>query len=128
MNKQSTGEWHLHRELIYIPLIALILLGLTVLWDLKIKQTKIKSLKNKAIIYLCLSFNVWGLDVIQREFNSDSWFGILKICLGAWLVFVVATNVKHSLDNGWSKREFWLNYGGDLANFIVAGALLHLAT
>lgn len=73
-------------------------------------------------------FNVWGLDVVQRDFMVDSLYEVLQVSAGCWLVFVLATNAKYWAIYGWSKREFWLDCGGDLLCFLVSGILIYLAT
>lgn len=73
-------------------------------------------------------FNVWGLDVIQRDFVVETLPSMITVSAGCWLVFVLATNAKYLVVYGWSKRDFWLDYGGDLLSFILSGILIFLAT
>lgn len=116
------------KDLIYIPIIAMVLVIVSYYWNLKIHHRKFIGFQRWILVFMGFLFNVWGLDVIQREFMVDNGFEMLKVCTGSWLVFVIATNVKYATVYGWSKRDFWLNYGGDLVNFIVAGLLIFLVT
>lgn len=81
-----------------------------------------------AFAFLGSLFNVWGLDVIQREFMVESALNMVIVSAGCWLVFVLATNAKYLAIYGWSKRDFWLDYAGDLVSFIFSGILIYLAT
>lgn len=73
-------------------------------------------------------FNIWGLDVIQRDFEVESLYKMIVVSAGCWLVFVLATNAKYMEIYGWSKRDFWLDYAGDLVSFILSGIIIYLAT
>ncbi len=116
------------KDVVHIPIIALIQLGLVYLWNLKVRN---RAFRSKTIWLLagfgCL-FNVWGLDVIQRDFVVDSLPNMLTVSAGCWLVFVIATVAKYSAIYSWSKRDFWLDYGGDLLAFLLSGTLIYLAT
>lgn len=73
-------------------------------------------------------FNVWGLDVILRDFEVESFYRMVVVSIGCWLVFVLATNVKYLGIYSWSKRDFWLDCAGDLVSFIISGILIYLVT
>ncbi|MBC7428964.1 MAG: hypothetical protein H7336_10155 [Bacteriovorax sp.] len=115
-------------DIVHIPIIALIQLGFTCLWNLKIRKRAFNRLNIWLIAGFGTLFNVWGLDVIQREFVVDSLGNMLVVSAGCWLVFVVATTAKYYAVYGWSKREFWLDYGGDLLAFLLSGTLIYFAT
>lgn len=115
-------------DVIHIPIIALIHLGLIYVWNLKIRKRAIRSKQVWLLSGFGALFNVWGLDVIQRDFVVDSLPNMLIVSAGCWLVFVVATTAKYYAIYGWSKKEFWLDYGGDLIGFLLSGTLIYLAT
>ncbi len=115
-------------QVLHIPIIALINLGFIYLWNLKIRSRAMRTPKVWAASFFGSLFNVWGLDVIQRDFVVDSLPNMIKVSAGCWLVFVVATNAKYLVIYGWSKRDFWLDYGGDLVSFILAGILIYVST
>lgn len=73
-------------------------------------------------------FNVWGIDVVHRAFMVDSFKNMLIMSTGCWLVFVAATTAKYYAIYGWSKTDFWLDYGGDLMAFLISGSFIYLAT
>lgn len=115
-------------DILHIPIIAAIQLGFIYLWNLKIRS---RAFRSKEVWFFSLFgslFNVWGLDVIQRDFVVDSVPNMILVSAGCWLVFVVATNLKYLPIYGWSKRDFWLDYGGELLGFILAGILVYVAT
>lgn len=116
------------RDIIHIPIIALIHLGALYFWNLKLRDRAFKSKQIWLLSFFGSLFNVWGIDVLQREFVVDSLYGVLQLSVGCWLVFVVATNAKYLSIYGWSKRDFWLDYGGDLLCFILSGMLIYAAT
>jgi hypothetical protein len=116
------------REMVHIPIIALVILGISYLWNLKISKRSFKSKQIWILAFFGPLFNVWGLDVLQREFGINSLYGVVQLSAGAWLVFVLATNAKYLAIYGWSKRDFWLDYGGDLLCFIISGLLIYAAT
>ncbi|MBC7714368.1 MAG: hypothetical protein H7177_13570 [Rhizobacter sp.] len=115
-------------EVVHIPIIALIQLGFLYVWNLKMRNRAFRSKTIWMLAGLGSLFNVWGLDVIQRDFGVDTLFGMLEVSAGCWLVFVVATTAKYYAVYGWSKREFWLDYGGDLLAFLLSGSLIYAAT
>jgi hypothetical protein len=53
---------------------------------------------------------------------------VAQISFGSWLVFVFATSAKYYAINGWSKKEFWLDYGGDLIGFFILGLGIYIIT
>ena len=111
-----------------IPIIAIVNLGLMYVWNLKVRNRAFKTPKIWIIAALGSLFNVWGLDVIQREFMIDTVPQMIRTSAGTWLVFVLATNAKYMAIYGWSKREFWLDYGGDWVGFLLAGFLVYVST
>lgn len=116
------------RDIIHIPLIAMVQLAFTYVWNLKIRH---RAFKTPAVWGLALFgslFNVWGLDVIQRDFMVDTLREMILLSAGCWLVFVLATNAKYLAVYGWSKKDFWLDYGGELLAFLLSGILIYLAT
>jgi hypothetical protein len=115
-------------DLIHIPIIALVHLGLIYLWNLKFRNRAFRAPLTWLLAGFGSLFNVWGLDVLQREFMVDSVYGVIQLSAGCWLVFIVATSAKYLSIYGWSKRDFWLDYGGDLACFLLSGLLIYSAT
>ncbi len=115
-------------DVIHIPIIALIQLGLIYVWNKKMRNRVFKSKEVWTLAGLGCLFNVWGLDVIQRNFVVDSLHNMLLVSVGCWLVFVAATVSKYYPIYGWSKRDFWLDYGGDLVAFVLSGTIIYLAT
>lgn len=115
-------------EVIHIPIIALVNLGVIYFWNLKMRNRVMKSPAIWGLSFFGSLFNVWGLDVIQRDFVVQSIPHMIIVSAGCWLVFVLATNAKYLAIYGWSKRDFWLDYGGDLVSFIFSGILIYLAT
>lgn len=114
-------------QVIHIPIIALINLGIIYLWNLKVRNRAMRSQAFGPFVFGSL-FNVWGLDVIQRDFVVESLYSMVIVSAGCWLVFVLATNAKYLAIYGWSKRDFWLDYAGDLVSFIISGILVYLVT
>ena len=115
-------------EIAHIPVIALIHLGFIYIWNLKVRNRAFRSKQIWIFAIFGSLFNVWGLDVIQREFTVDTVLEMIELTGGCWIVFVLATNAKYLPIYGWSKREFWLDYGGELIGFMLAGALVFAAT
>jgi hypothetical protein len=115
-------------DIVHIPIIAMVQLAFTYVWNLKVRNRAFKSKTIWLLSFFGALFNVWGLDVIQRSFEVDTIHDMILVSAGCWLVFVVATSAKYYAVYGWSKREFWLDYGGDLIGFLLSGALIYLAT
>ncbi|MBY0414549.1 MAG: hypothetical protein K2Q18_10300 [Bdellovibrionales bacterium] len=115
-------------EMAYIPIIALVHLGFIYIWNLKIRKRAFSGKKTWGLAFFGSIFNVWGLDALTRELVVDSIPDMIKVSTACWLVFVLATNAKYLAIYGWSKREFWLDYGGDWVGFIVAGILVFVMT
>jgi len=115
-------------DIIHIPIIALIHLGITYVWNKKMRQRSLSGPLVWSLAIFGSLFNVWGLDVVQRDFMIDSLYEMIQLSAGCWLVFVLATNAKYWAIYGWSKREFWLDCGGDLLCFLLSGILIYLLT
>ena len=113
---------------VHIPIIALVNLGIIYLWNLKVRNRAMRSQAVWVFSFFGSLFNVWGLDVIQRDFVVETLHSMVVVSAGCWLVFVLATNAKYLAIYGWSKRDFWLDYAGDLVSFIISGILIYLAT
>ncbi len=115
-------------QVLHIPIIALINLGVIYLWNKKVRKRVFQTPKIWLYSFFGSLFNVWGLDVIQRNFVVENVPDMIKVSAGCWLVFVVATNAKYLVIYNWSKRDFWLDYGGDLVSYLLAGILIFVAT
>lgn len=115
-------------QIVHIPIIALINLGIIYFWNLKVRNRAFRSPGVWVLSFFGSLFNVWGLDVVQRDFVVESVPNMVLVSAGCWLVFVLATNAKYLAIYGWSKRDFWLDYAGDLVSFIISGILIYLAT
>lgn len=116
------------KDVLHIPVIALVNLGFIYLWNLKVRNRAMKTPQVWLFALFGSLFNVWGLDVIQRDFVVDTLPNMIKVSAGCSLVFVLATNAKYRVIYGWSKRDFWLDYAGDLLSFILAGILIFIST
>jgi hypothetical protein len=79
-----------------------------------------------ALIFVGSFCAAWGIDVIQRGLEVMTIVHILKVSLGCWLMFAVSTAAKHYAANGWSRKQFISDYGGDLAGFLLMGLIIHL--
>ena len=115
-------------EIVHIPVIALINLGFIYFWSLKIRKKPLTGRAAWASAMFGAFFSTWGLDVMQRDFVSEGLLQAIRVSVGCWLVFVLAINLKYKAIYGWSRKDFWLDYGGDLLGFILVGILLYLAT
>lgn len=115
-------------DILHIPIIAFIQLGFIYLWNLKVRNRAFRSPEVWFLSAFGSLFNVWGLDVIHRDFVVDSIPNMVLVSTGCWLVFVVATNLKYLPIYGWSKRDFWLDYAGELIAFVVSGILIFVST
>lgn len=120
--KMSLSEWY------YLPVAALINSLFTVFWQTKWNQKKIQGYGLWIVIFLGSLFSAWGIDVIQRMVDATDLVHIMKISLGCWLFIAVATSAKHYAIKGWSKKSFWIDYGGDLIGFILTGLVIHILT
>jgi hypothetical protein len=115
-------------QIVHIPIIALINLGIIYFWNLKVRNRAFRSPSVWGLSFFGSLFNVWGQDVVQRDFVVESVPNMVLVSAGCWIVFVLATNAKYLAIYGWSKRDFWLDCVGDLISFIISGILIYLAT
>ena len=118
----ALSEWY------YLPVAALINSFFTIYWQKIMSQQKGISKNILLIVFLGSLFTALGLDVLQRLLDIDSLIQALKISLGCWLMFAVATGAKHYAVNGWSKKNFWIDYGGDLIGFMMMGLIIYALT
>ena len=117
-----------HKQIIYIPIIALVAVAFTYGWNLKVRNRAFKSSEVWFLSLFGSLFNVWGLDVLQRELGVETVHNMVLLSASVWFVFVMATYAKYIPIYGWSKRDFWLDYGGDLISFILSGLLVFAVT
>lgn len=116
------SEWY------HILIAALANCIFYLIWQKLVGQKKIRGLKTFGIIIIGIFFNAWGLDVMQRLLEITSLLNMMKISLGCWLMVAVATSAKHYAVNGWSKKNYWIDYGGDLCGFMLMGAVIYVLT
>jgi hypothetical protein len=129
MNKQSTGDCSLKpMDLAYIPLVALLNLGVIYLCHVKLLKRPISGKQEWFMLYIASFLNTWGLDVLQHLVTTDNLFDVLKISLGAWLLFTAATSYKHYRFRSLTFRQFWLDFGGDLISYMIVGIGIYVCT
>lgn len=112
-------------EWIYLLLAALINTGIQFTWK-KIKQNKIVDRNALVLIFLGSFGAAWAIDVIQKGLETMTLVHILKVSLGAWIMFAAGTAVKHYQINGWSLKQFKDDYLGDLIGFLAMGMIIHV--
>lgn len=118
----SLFEWY------YLPIAALINGFFTLMWQKKVGHKKIQGTKILCLIFIGSFFNAWGLDVIHRLVEVSTLTHVLQVSLGFWLFIVVSTSAKHHAINGWPKKLFWIDYGGDLIGFMIMGLVVYALT
>lgn len=115
-------------ELIHIPVIALINLGVMYLWNLKVQKRRFESAQVWLFSFVGSLFTTWGLDVLARMLEVESWKGIVYLSTGCWLVFNVANQLKFIPINKYSFKSFWLDTIGEWVYFTLIGILIFLET
>ena len=118
----ALSEWY------YLPIAALINSLFYFFWQKKLANKKIQGPKMLGFVFIGSLFNAWGIDVLQRMLDISTLLHILKISLGCWLMFVAATTAKHYAVNGWTKKDFWIDYGGDFIGFMLMGLIIYALT
>lgn len=118
----SLSEWY------YLPIAALINSLFTFGWQKSVGHKMVKGRLVWALIFFGSLFNAWGMDVLQRMVEVTTLYHMLQISLGCWLFIAVSTSAKHHALNGWSKKIFWIDYGGDLIGFILMGLIIFVLT
>lgn len=110
-------------EWIYLVLAALLNTGLQFFWKKKLTVKNVD--RNTLVLIFVGSFlAAWGMDVIARGLEVITFEHMLKVSLGCWLMFAVSTAAKHYQMNGLSLKQFKIDYGGDLAGFLIMGTLI----
>jgi peptidoglycan biosynthesis protein MviN/MurJ (putative lipid II flippase) len=118
----SIHEWY------YLPVGAIIGSLFQYFWMTKIAHKEVKGAQIIGLIFLGAFLTTWGIDVLQKTLDVSNLEHILKVSLGCWLMFAAASASKHYALNGWSKRKFWLDYGGDLFAFVLMGLVVYVLT
>lgn len=113
---------------IYLLIVGVVNLAFVYYWQLKVRKKPIEGRISWVACILSSGLNAWGMDVIQKGFGAYLFIHVLQISLGVWVFMTAATALKHYAINGWSKRDFWLDYGGDLASYFLLGILLFVIT
>lgn len=116
------NEWY------YLPIAALVNGFFILFWQQKIGAKKIQGITCYVFIFLGSLLNAWGIDVVGRLADIGNLYHVLEVSLGCWLMFVAATSAKHYAVNGWSKKNFWIDYGGDLIGFVMMGLIIFALT
>lgn len=115
-------------DLAYIPVVALLNLGVVYLCQVKLLKRPISGKKEWCLLYLASFLNTWGLDVLQHLVTTDDLFDVFKISLGVWLLFSAATSYKHYRFRSLPFRQFWLDFGGDLLSYMLIGVGIYVCT
>jgi hypothetical protein len=115
-------------DFVHIPIIALVQLVFSYYWSKKIRYRLVYTRKICLISAIGAFLNVWGLDVILHVFEVSNLKNAFIVSAGCWLVFVVGNSAKYYEIYGWSKKDFWLDYGGDFLGIVLSGLLIYLAT
>lgn len=112
-------------EWAYLTLAAAVNTVVQFFWKKKVVQ---KSVDRNALVLIFVGsfMSAWGIDVLQRGLDVTSFMSILKVSLGCWLMVAVATAAKHYRINGWSMKQFKMDYGGDLVGFFLMGIIIHV--
>ena len=97
-------------------------------WQKIVGKKKVHGLGAFILIFFGSLFNAWGMDVLQRLLEVYTIFQMMKISLGCWLMFAASTSAKHYAVHGWSKKNFWIDYGGDLIGLMVMGLIIYALT
>lgn len=118
----ALNEWY------YLAIAALVNSFFYIFWHKQFGPKKVYELQTLVLIFIASFFNAWGMDVIQRMLDVFTLIQMMKISLGCWLMFAVATSVKHYKVNGWSRKNFWIDYGGDLIGFMIMGQVIYALT
>jgi hypothetical protein len=116
------------QEFSYLLIIAFIHLIFVYGWSTKVRNRPIKGRKIWLLCALSSVCTAWGIDALQRIYAIESFMAVAQISFGSWLVFVFATSARHCAINGWSKKEFSLDYGGDLIGFFILGLGIYIIT
>ena len=112
----------------YIPIVALLNLGIVYGWNKKFKKNLILTKKDWLFIYICSFLNVWGLDTLQHALISNKFLDAMKVSLGAWLLFTGASAFKTGRFRSMPLNEFWIDYGGELICYFFMGAGIFVLT
>ena len=118
----SFSEWY------YLPIAAVVNGLFQIFWQKQVAGKTLKRFWPLALVFVGSLLNAWGIDVIQRVYDIFSFVHVMKVSLGCWLMFSAATSAKHYADNGWSKKNFWIDYGGDLIGFSLMGIIIYVLT
>ncbi|MFA6237812.1 MAG: hypothetical protein WC635_10830 [Bacteriovorax sp.] len=116
------SEWY------YIPIAASVSSVFTFIWQKKIGHKQIQGIKTLGLIFFGAILNCWGMDVLQRMVDVTTFNQMMQVSLGCWIYIAAATSAKHYALHGWSKKSFWIDYGGDLASFLLMGSIIYALT
>jgi len=93
-------EWY------YLFVAAMVSTIFQFLWIKKWKSKEMRSAQSLLILFVSSFAIAWGIDVIQKELDIFSFVHIVKISLGCWLMFAVASGAKFLYIDGWNKKDF----------------------
>lgn len=116
------------REWYHLLVAASVNCLITIAWQKIMARRKSPSFLISFLIFLGSFFSAWGMDVLQRLLEVFTIFQMMKISLGCWLMFAAATGAPHYAVNGWSKKNFWIDYIGDLIGFMFMGLVIYALT
>ncbi|MGZ3789373.1 MAG: DUF1761 family protein [Bacteriovorax sp.] len=119
----NISEWY------YLPVAALVNSFFLFFWNKRFAANKdLKRPRILGLIFLGSLLNAWGIDVVQKFSDVSSLKHVMQVSLGCWLMFAAASAAKHYAVNGWSKKNFRIDYGGDLIGFILMGLVVYVLT
>lgn len=115
-------------EWLYLPIAAIFNCFFIFIWQQKLGRKKIQGLISFLLIFTGSLLNAWAIDVIGRLADISSLNHVVEVSLGCWLMLAAATSAKYYAVNGWSQKNFWIDYGGDLIGFQLMGLIIYALT
>lgn len=97
-------------------------------WIKKLKSKDMRSAQSLLILFVSSFAIAWGIDVIQKELDIFKFIHIIKISLGCWLMIAVASGAKLQYINGWNRKNFLIEYGGELISYLLIGTVVYVLT
>ncbi len=110
----------------YIPISTLIVSLFEIFWHLKVQKRTLK----KPFAYFSILFGAffisWGLDALHHELNTNTFYNMLVLSTGVWLMFILPSFLKFRDIYQVSMKEFFRDIIGMWASFLLAGIVIYV--
>lgn len=113
-------------QYLYIPISTLFVSVFEIFWHYKIQKRTFKGPFTWISLVFGAFFISWGLDALHYELNTNTFYNMMILSTGVWLMFIFASFLKFRDIYSVSTRELVFDLLGMWASFLLAGIVIYV--